>query len=571
MFTSESELDQTVADQDNFSAMQLEIFANRRTGDITANFSYTDPKFQAGDTVILRYDVVRSDSTAPVKCSELRFKRAVTLAGLGEKGTFNGHIDPAKFLQPLGKHPRGEAKADMDALLSEAPQLRVEGCFVSPSSEETLVASATIAGQSVPGMNLAGDEPDIVKYGKVCAQKLGAIPAFSCLDEEIFKVIPIDVTDANGKTTAADERVETCDRPVYLPTGGGYCKPWARIGRLKTGPDSQAAIVCRRYWSSSYPEIKGINDPVFNDVAIIQHNSKTGETCWFQALGVLYGDRVPPPTEVELPQDVQDEHPQAKPSEDFWLEPEEVAGINCIGCHDADPWMRSPYVAVPKDEKGNIWLPSSPASDYVMLGGEFGFKDWPISYEVIPEKNEDCVTCHRIGSLNGCETWGPDAGGVGNFLASFKTEFGKSFPNSHWMPTEDWDSYDDVSSWKDGIGEGHQAFMDCCNVKRADGTKILGKTGEFQGLEPNYGSGFMSDEDLATLAAAGCQVKQVSSVVMTPTPNAVAPQNAIQPNPNEGVGNGSRTGLHRSPGADEAADQRREAERHRRHQQRHQN
>ncbi len=511
-----SSVKEAVADTPEFSGIQLTLMGDEATGKVSAQFAFDNDEFKPGDKVELRYDVVRTPVEVKINCSSLRGRATVTLEGEGKSGNFTKAVDKALFASPVRDDPTSSAKLDMTAMLNSGGPLRVEGCFVRPGQggKDQVLASARGKANRT-GLGLADEESALMQYAKICAERLGPIPAYSCLDESIFKVLPTTQTE-NGVTTSPDHDVPTCDSPIYLPTGKGFCKPWARIGRLKTGPDSEAALVCRRYWSPQYPAIEGPNDPVFNDVAIIQHNRKTGETCWFQALGVRYGARVPPPSEAAVPEDVKAREPKAQDAGDFWLKPQEVAGINCLTCHDADPWMHSPYARQPKDEGGEVWLPSSPRSKYIMLGGKFGFSNWPQTYSVTPTENGDCVSCHRIGSVSGCENWARDAGGESTTYPAFtaKNDFAKAFPRDHWMPTADFDTYDTVDAWKAGIGEGHKAIIDCCNVKRVNGTRILGMSGIFGAAKPRYGK-VMKPADQALLEAAGCKIKPISEIKET--------------------------------------------------------
>ena len=61
---------------------------------------------------------------------------------------------------------------------------------------------------------------------------------------------------------------------------------------------------------------------------------------------------------------------------------------------------------------------------------------WPEVYSISPKDPDKqlCVSCHRIGSETARKRWGPDS--VGNFVVmdESRTEFSKTFPESHWMP-----------------------------------------------------------------------------------------------------------------------------------------
>lgn len=514
--TSTSGVKDTVADKPEFSGLDLQMSGDEATGEITAKFQFTTGEFKAGDTVELRWDVVRSLEEPKVNCSALRGKDTVTLAGDGRSGSFTKKVDTKLFKVPFEVDPQEQAKANMDKLVNTGGTLRVEGCLMKPGASGNALGTGRgkMRGGKGKGLGLAGEsDPPIVQFGRLCAEKLGALPAFSCLDETQFKIIPITQTDESGNVTTPNTRVDSCDRPIYLPTGsGGYCKPWARVGRIKVSDDVFAGVVCRRYWTPNYPAVTGPDDPVFNDVAVIQHNKKTGDTCYFQALGTLYAKRVPPPNELELPAEVAAEHPQAAAAKDFWLEPANVAGINCITCHDADAWMHSPYIDQPKTEDGDTWLPSAPRSKYNVLGAKFGFGNWPTTYSVKPKENGECASCHRVGSLKGCEAWAADSGGmkIPNQFVNAKTAYGKAFPQSHWMPTSDYGDIPTLADWTEQMGPAHKAMVDCCNVKRPDGSKILGLTGEFGSAKSRYGK-TMKQTDIDILDAAGCKVTALST------------------------------------------------------------
>lgn len=536
--TPQFQLRDAVADAPEFNKIKLSLQADPGAAKIFGKFSYSDSTFKAGDVVTLKYDVI-SNGSSTVLCSSLRKSRAVTLKGVGEVGTFELPLSAKDWTPPMQPDPKDNAKWDMaDERLWNGP-MRVEGCFLNKQGQPMAMAAA-----SPSSFNLqAGASGAINLHGDQCAAKLGPIPPFDCLDDTYFKTIPITVTDSEGTARSPGNRVETCDSPIYLPTGGhGSCKPWARLGKIPTGDNTFAAVICRRYWpeGTDRPNADGAasgvpaeffttnpavaiqgegswkknpsseDDPFFNDVAIVQHNSDTGETCFFQALGVLYGSRVPPPTEREVPEDVAAQHPYAKNAGSFWLTPDGTANINCINCHDADAWMHSPYVRAVKGDDGSLHLPStwemSWPDKYIIIGQDFGFQDWTTSYTVTPTSDDSCVGCHEIGSLAGCERWVEDIGS-GRHFAHYKTLYGKAFPRSHWMPP---DFTETEADWERMWRGGQKAIADCCNVQDDDGQKILGVAGEFSG-SGRYGKS-LNERQIAKLEAAGCEVRQRSFI-----------------------------------------------------------
>lgn len=233
-------------------------------------------------------------------------------------------------------------------------------------------------------------------YAQQCAAEMGTIPDFNCMSGQI---IPIT---KNGVALTQPATGEDCDRPVQLGLGAGsQCVPFARFLTVSTGnPNVTTAIVCRKYGASTGP-----SDPMFRDIAVIQHDSTTGSTCFYQSKlqGPLHnGTNVPSP---------QSPLPAAN---DVWLEPG-VSGpddIRCTRCHDADPFIWSPYIAQVADL--SKWDPNGPWNSNFLDA----FGTTVKTFE--PDDNE-CTVCHRIGNQV-C-----DSNGAGNVSVP-------EVAAKHWMP-----------------------------------------------------------------------------------------------------------------------------------------
>jgi hypothetical protein len=135
---------------------------------------------------------------------------------------------------------------------------------------------------------------------------MGKIPAFDCTQGT---KIPITV---NGQSVSDAQSGEDCDHPIQLGLGGGsQCVPNARFLRLPTGfSDVETVAICRKYEQDD----NGPNDVHFTDIAIIQHNRHSGNTCFFQSKLEEHLDGSHAPS------------PQAPPtvSSKFWLGPSSV-------------------------------------------------------------------------------------------------------------------------------------------------------------------------------------------------------------------------------------------------------
>jgi len=269
---------------------------------------------------------------------------------------------------------------------------------------------------------------DIQAMGLECTQKIGVIQPFNCLDGEI---IPITVNDQVINTGTA----RICDRPSFLAPA--YCKPFSRVGRLPSlGPDGnpdsdvQAVFICRRYNDVTDP-----SDPNFKDVAIIQHRKSTGDTCFFQHLtDFLDATRVPPPAEMES------QTPTGKPTATrFWLTPRQTANIGCNNCHDAGPFIHTPYidqVMAPPPESGKIIFPfpnlrNNESVNYRFVGATFQY--WGISEQITPQNNR-CTECHVLVVHSSSDSYTLFCTGRSPPVAI--TDQYTQYPKSHWMPPD---------------------------------------------------------------------------------------------------------------------------------------
>ncbi|MBZ9728048.1 hypothetical protein LB554_29315 [Mesorhizobium sp. CO1-1-11] len=283
--------------------------------------------------------------------------------------------------------------------------------------------------QATAPVELAGAaDYDIGAMGRECTEKIGVIEPFNCLNGEL---IPITT---NGRLVNPGESAPSvCDKPSFLAPA--FCKPLSRVGRLPSvGPngveddDVQVIFICRRYNDVTDP-----NDPKFKDVAIVQHRKSTGDTCFFQHLAdYLDATRVPPPTEAAS------QTPAGSPTaEQFWLPPQQTANINCNSCHDAGPFIHSPYidqVRVPSTPTETIVFPfpdvrNNEPTNYRYVGQPF--QTWGIPQMIVPQGNK-CAECHVFGINASSDNFTRFA--VGRAAPNSITEGYTHYPNSHWMP-----------------------------------------------------------------------------------------------------------------------------------------
>ena len=318
-------------------------------------------------------------------------------------------------------------------------------------SKDELIAQETVSpvGED-PDKQVAADPP-IVNYGRRCHTEIGQIPAMNCLEGDI---LPVRVNGQVPNTYASE--AGPCDEPAILPLGDGVlgqCPPHSRVVIPETyDPDVQLVMVCRRY------KLRTKDSPLFDDVSIIHHRISTGATCFFQMPeedDPKDATRVPPPN--ELPKDT----PSGQITADkFWLPPREAALRYCINCHDSDPFIMTPMVAGVKN------MPRDPFGKYLIVGKEFAI--WPIVKSIDTTADNKCTECHRIGSVESCgDTLMYSAG---RFNPTGLSDYGKAFPQSHWMPPDHGKA--SAAEWNGAYQADFDAIRACCQNPNGSGCKV---------------------------------------------------------------------------------------------------
>ncbi len=197
------------------------------------------------------------------------------------------------------------------------------------------------------------DEPPaylLADYAQQCKAYMGTVPEFSCAtgnakhDNALFAVeLPVD------KKKGKCPRLVDIDKECSIGTSvAGMLRPQSDA---PSGTDVMMVFRCRKYDIET-------PDGFFDDMAVIQHDKNTGNTCWFQV-----------PTLAERTENGKLRYdaegnivykdfdgskvvsPMAIGAEELWLHPYHptdprgyVANKNCQRCHDADPFIWTPYL-----------------------------------------------------------------------------------------------------------------------------------------------------------------------------------------------------------------------------------
>jgi len=329
-----------------------------------------------------------------------------------------------------------------------------------------------------------------IEYGQLCVQELGEIPFFKKIGDNSYDtfdcrdlvgrhgddvtgpidgvegaMIPVTVDGvpqdkcAEGSELGLGSNSYSCmgkaDHGMFLATGG--TQPGPMVVTAKNEKGSQWLLLCRKIADDGNGMTKS---KVFNDIAMIGTNPKTGRTCFFQNSinAKRDGSKVPHPGDVEK-------------STTLWSTG--VQEYCSKACHAADPFVHSPWIDGAKRANGDTIIPkmgehpdylvSSNGSPYNIVAGQhLGFR---IPQQLVSDEVGACNNCHRLAgdTLKRFAAW---TTGTGDDYFSKITDFGKKFENSHWMPPR-----------KDGLTEETWAnsrygkaleFMKKCNSTPSD-------------------------------------------------------------------------------------------------------
>lgn len=298
-----------------------------------------------------------------------------------------------------------------------------------------------VLGFVICGSAAAQTWSDYIDACKVAVGNVVIPQKLQCLDGATlpikYKGVAIPAKTAADSAKFTD--TTTCDEPPILPdvAGGGIgqCVPNSTFQSSFDTDGKGYVLLCRNYeYRSSDAQAL---DPIYDDLAMIVYNKDTGGSCFFQQLAKPIA-RLP---EVEVGTKFQAgiagkdvPSPFASDADKFWLAPNKIKGLGCANCHDANPFIRTPYIQQVRDAAA---LPSHGKSrDYYFASSEFqdAWQKWHAYFDLKPTGKGEigrCVLCHRVGISFGSDE-----------LTKFSTARqktpnqtdGLTFEQTHWMP-----------------------------------------------------------------------------------------------------------------------------------------
>ena len=252
-----------------------------------------------------------------------------------------------------------------------------------------------------------------------------------------------DVSGAEAELVPIDDDAETCANPSLLT---GSCRQGSKLGQLEHG-DVMFKWICR----DPYDDGTGI---VYTDMGLIGHNTRTGATCYWDDIDNVTHDDDMPPLDLMTASDEE----LARFLAVFY----HTEGETCVGCHDHDPFIYTPYL------QSTGWVTDlHPKGPYAVVGLDGARRPTGNKHLVSPEVTA-CTQCHRIGSEASCTDFSRDSMGMDKGSWSYEPAIvDAAEPNSpfwrlaFWMPGGDLD-VPDFATWLTLFDGPRAHLIECC-------------------------------------------------------------------------------------------------------------
>lgn len=227
----------------------------------------------------------------------------------------------------------------------------------------------------------------------------------------------------------------------------GSCTQGSKVGQL-AHDDVMVRWICR----DPYLDVDG--RVLYADVGIVGQNVRTGVACfWDDVDDVTHEDDMPP---LDLHAASVEE--RARWDETFYY----TEGDNCTPCHDADPFVYTPYL------QSTPWTSVAAAKGpYSLLGLDGSLRATGLVHLVSP-RAVACTSCHRLGSEKSCTTLAPDALGAAKDPTYEQAILDAAQPGSphwrlaYWMPETT--PVADFAQWEALFADARAHILACCEA-----------------------------------------------------------------------------------------------------------
>lgn len=415
---------------------------------------------------------VRRGRFGTLDCAQLA-KAIEPLPGSGAR-VDGPAVDPALTQPFYGPEWAENPTADMLASLANGTDSIVDVCLMNGSDVvmrlERDFFQAWDAGRKTGLGGKADDTSGEVKinspleYGTRCVAELGEIPFFEKLGDQSYTTydclestaIPNTITKPDGTVESPDTgTVDQCDNPQYIYS---LCEAGPRVASRINDRGTRWVLLCRKSQG-------GFASNQYNDIAMIGHNPFTGKTCFFQ--NALYsktdGGKIPHPGDKDK-------------SQDLWagVHGGRGSGIQCASCHDADPFIHTPWIDGAVDANGRPIVPKMGFDPDLALGAldapysivNLKGQGWNMPRSLISPEANACLKCHRMGDGRWTDSWLARLEGTDTTWNHLVTEKFRAAHYTYWMPPDvnfTSDAMWDASEYKKALD-----FIQGCNGGGSD-------------------------------------------------------------------------------------------------------
>jgi hypothetical protein len=301
-------------------------------------------------------------------------------------------------------------------------------------------------------------------YGERCVAELGEIPFFEKTGDGEYSTydclnsteIPMSVTKADGSVDKPrDGTVSACDQPQYIYS---LCEAGPRVASRTNEQGTRWVLLCRK-------SVGGYASNKYNDIAMIGHNPFTGKTCFFQ--NALYsktdGGHVPHPADKQK-------------SQNLWsgVHGGLGSGIECAHCHDADPFIHSPWIDGAKDAQGRPVVPKMGIDADLALGAldtpysliNAKGQGWKYEKQIVSPEASACLKCHRMGGGQWTESYITRLDGTDSSWTGITTAKFNEASHKYWMPPDV--AFDTEAAWTGSVFATALEFIKKCGQNSSD-------------------------------------------------------------------------------------------------------
>lgn len=347
------------------------------------------------------------EDRSTVDCDALKANGTIDVAEAKTEGAY-AFADVETNIGALTQRLDGFTRTVLQGCLFDA-----KGAVVAKISTSLMNAWDTVSGKASPPV-FHGVEA----YTNSCLDELGENPmfgdgeqTFDCTKTPGMEIVPITATATDGTVTTIDKTTTNwpltsaqqaatrqCDRPAWLTYGSqAQCAPFTRIGRYTNSKGTNYVVICRR------ESVKPIDDPNFDIVGVIAHNPTSGKTCFFNNHldgTPTDGTKIPPPN---MPT-----------SDRYWMDYGAIKDQACATCHDADPYIHTPWMDGALDAKKHAIVPKIGEDPAYTLTTKYSLhaaesfmhdaksrQDWAQPEHLTNAGS--CGSCHRIGTRGSSE------------------------------------------------------------------------------------------------------------------------------------------------------------------------